>query len=58
MRHVLSSTVLADLGEGVCAFVRGGEVLVAAAVVPGAVVRLPQGWRDVLGVEGLALGVA
>jgi len=47
-----------DLGEGVCAFVRGGEVLVAAAVAPEAVVRLPAGRRDVLGVEGLALGVA
>jgi (1->4)-alpha-D-glucan 1-alpha-D-glucosylmutase len=47
-----------DLGEGVCAFARGGEVVVAAAVAPGAVVRLPAGRRDVLGVEGLALGVA
>jgi (1->4)-alpha-D-glucan 1-alpha-D-glucosylmutase len=47
-----------DLGEGICAFVRGGEVLVAAAVAPEAVVRLPAGRRDVLGVEGLALGVA
>ena len=46
-----------DAGEGVCAFVRGGEVLAAAAVRPGAVVRLPAGWRDVLGLEGLALGV-
>ncbi len=47
-----------DLGEGVCAFARGGEVLVAAAVAPEAIVRLPAGRRDVLGVEGLALGVA
>jgi (1->4)-alpha-D-glucan 1-alpha-D-glucosylmutase len=47
-----------DLGDGVCAFVRGGEVLVAAAVAPEAVVRLPAGRGDVLGVEGLALGVA
>jgi (1->4)-alpha-D-glucan 1-alpha-D-glucosylmutase len=46
-----------DAGEGVCAFVRGGEVLVAAAVQPGATVRVPEGWHDVLGVEGLALGV-
>jgi (1->4)-alpha-D-glucan 1-alpha-D-glucosylmutase len=46
-----------DAGEGVCAFVRGGEVLVAAAVRPEATVRLPEGWRDVLGVEGLALAV-
>jgi (1->4)-alpha-D-glucan 1-alpha-D-glucosylmutase len=46
-----------DAGEGVCAFVRGGEVLVAAAVRPDATVRVPDGWRDVLGVEGLALCV-
>jgi (1->4)-alpha-D-glucan 1-alpha-D-glucosylmutase len=46
-----------DAGEGVCAFERGGEVLVAAAVRPGATVCVPEGWRDVLGVEGLALGV-
>ena len=46
-----------DAGEGVCAFVRGGEVLVAAAVQPDADVVLPGGWRDVLGVEGLALAV-
>jgi (1->4)-alpha-D-glucan 1-alpha-D-glucosylmutase len=46
-----------DAGAGVCAFVRGGAVLVAAAVDPDASVRLPAGWRDVLGVEGLALGV-
>ena len=44
-------------GDGVCAYVRGGEVLVAAAVRPDATVRLPTGWRDVLGVEGLALCV-
>ena len=42
-------------GGGVCAYVRGGEVLVAAAVRPDATVHLPTGWRDVLGVEGLAL---
>ena len=46
-----------DAGEGVCAFVRGGEVLVAAAVRPNAAVRVPAGWHDVLGVEGLALCV-
>jgi (1->4)-alpha-D-glucan 1-alpha-D-glucosylmutase len=44
-------------GEGVCAFMRGGEVLVAAAVRPDAIVRVPEGWHDVLGVEGLALCV-
>jgi (1->4)-alpha-D-glucan 1-alpha-D-glucosylmutase len=46
-----------DAGRGVCAFVRGGEVLAAAAVRPDAVVTLPGGWRDVLGLEGLALCV-
>lgn len=44
-----------DLGPGVCAYVRGGEVLVAAAVRPGTEVSAPAGWRDVLGVPGLAL---
>ena len=44
-------------GDGVCAFVRGGEVLVAAAVTPAARVDLPAGWSDVLGLEGLALAV-
>jgi (1->4)-alpha-D-glucan 1-alpha-D-glucosylmutase len=47
-----------DLGAGVCAFVRGGAVLVAAAVRPDAQVRVPAGWRDVLGLEGLALCLA
>ncbi|MFL5962394.1 MAG: alpha-amylase family glycosyl hydrolase [Gaiellaceae bacterium] len=46
-----------DAGDGVCAFVRGGEVLVAAAVRPGATAHVPDGWHDVLGVEGLALCV-
>jgi (1->4)-alpha-D-glucan 1-alpha-D-glucosylmutase len=45
----------ADLGPGVCAFVRGGSVLVAAAVDPFATPRAPAGWRDVLGVDGLLL---
>ena len=45
-----------DAGPGVCAFVRGGAVLVAAAVRPDAGVALPAGWRDVLGMQGLALG--
>ena len=44
-------------GDGVCAYVRGDEVLVAAAVHSDATVHLPTGWRDVLGVEGLALCV-
>ncbi len=47
----------ADAGDGVCAFVRGGEVLVAVSVCPDARVRVPEGWHDVLGVEGLALCV-
>ena len=46
-----------DAGDGVCAFTRGDEVLVAAAVRPGAQVHAPEGWHDVLGVEGLALCV-
>jgi (1->4)-alpha-D-glucan 1-alpha-D-glucosylmutase len=46
-----------DAGDGVCAFVRGGEVLVAVAVRPDATVRVPEGWHDVLGVDGLALCV-
>ena len=46
-----------DLGPGVCAFVRGGEVLVAAAVRPDTDVVLPDGWHDVLGVDGVALAV-
>jgi len=47
----------ADLGDGVVAYVRGGEVLVAAAVRSSAEVRLPAGWHDVLGLPGLALAV-
>jgi (1->4)-alpha-D-glucan 1-alpha-D-glucosylmutase len=46
-----------DAGDGVCAYVRGGSVFCAAAVRPGARVTVPDGFRDVLGVEGLALGV-
>ena len=46
-----------DLGKGVCAFVRGGAVLAAAAVDPFVVPRAPEGWRDVLGVDGLLLCV-
>jgi (1->4)-alpha-D-glucan 1-alpha-D-glucosylmutase len=44
-----------DLGPGVCAYVRGGSVLVAAAVHPGATPDAPPGWRDVLGLDGLLL---
>jgi (1->4)-alpha-D-glucan 1-alpha-D-glucosylmutase len=46
-----------DLGPDVCAFVRGGEVLVAAGVTPTASPVAPEGWRDVLGVDGLLLCV-
>jgi (1->4)-alpha-D-glucan 1-alpha-D-glucosylmutase len=46
-----------DLGPGVCAFTRGGEVLVAVAVWPDVEPRPPEGWRDVLGVDGIALCV-
>jgi len=44
-----------DLGPGVCAYARGGSVVVAVAVDPRAEVRLAN---DVLGLEGLALGLA
>ena len=46
-----------DLGAGTCAYVRGGEVLVAAAVDPNVTPHAPGGWRDVLGVDGLVLAV-
>jgi (1->4)-alpha-D-glucan 1-alpha-D-glucosylmutase len=46
-----------DLGEGICAFIRGGEVLVAAAVRPDVTPAAPDGWRDVLGIDGLLLCV-
>jgi (1->4)-alpha-D-glucan 1-alpha-D-glucosylmutase len=46
-----------ELGPGVCAYVRGGSVLVAAAVDPFVTPRAPAGWRDVLGVDGLLLCV-
>jgi (1->4)-alpha-D-glucan 1-alpha-D-glucosylmutase len=45
------------LGDGVCAFVRGGDVLAAAAVDPFVTPPVPDGWRDVLGVDGLLLCV-
>jgi (1->4)-alpha-D-glucan 1-alpha-D-glucosylmutase len=46
-----------DLGPGVCAFVRGGSVLAAAAVDPFVTPHAPEGWRDVLEVDGLLLCV-
>ena len=45
------------LGADVCGYVRGGTVLVGAAIRPGADIGLPAGWRDVLGVPGLVLAV-
>jgi (1->4)-alpha-D-glucan 1-alpha-D-glucosylmutase len=36
-----------DLGPDVCAFTRGGEVLVAVSLRPGAEVRVPAPWREV-----------
>jgi (1->4)-alpha-D-glucan 1-alpha-D-glucosylmutase len=44
-----------EIGPGICAFVRGGLVLAAAAVDPFVTPRAPEGWRDVLGVDGLLL---
>jgi (1->4)-alpha-D-glucan 1-alpha-D-glucosylmutase len=46
-----------ELGPGVCAFTRAGEVLVAVATRPDVEPVVPEGWRDVLGVAGLALCV-
>jgi (1->4)-alpha-D-glucan 1-alpha-D-glucosylmutase len=46
-----------ELGPGLCAFTRGDEVLVAVATRPDIEPRLPEGWRDVLGLPGLALAV-
>jgi (1->4)-alpha-D-glucan 1-alpha-D-glucosylmutase len=36
-----------DLGPDVCAFTRGGEVLVAVSVRPRAAARAPEPWREV-----------
>ena len=46
-----------DLGPGVCAYTRGGDVLVAVTTRADADVRLPAGWRDLLGLPGIALCV-
>jgi (1->4)-alpha-D-glucan 1-alpha-D-glucosylmutase len=37
----------ADLGPDVCAFTRGGEVLVAVSLRPRAAARVPEPWREV-----------
>ncbi len=47
-----------DLGRGVCAYTRGGEVLVVVATQPDVGAPVPDGWRDVLGLPGLALCVS
>jgi (1->4)-alpha-D-glucan 1-alpha-D-glucosylmutase len=44
-----------DAGEGLCAFTRGGQILVAVPVRPGAAFTPPAGYRDAL--EGADLGV-
>jgi len=48
---------LVDLGPGVCAYTRGGEVLVAVATWPHVEPKPPAGWREVLGLPGVALCV-
>jgi len=45
------------LGAGICAYTRGGEVLVAAALEPNVSPQSPEGWRDMLGIDGLLLCV-
>jgi (1->4)-alpha-D-glucan 1-alpha-D-glucosylmutase len=40
-----------DLGPGVCAYLRGGEILVAVPVRPGARVEVPDGFADALDLE-------
>src|SRR5581483_10333613 len=40
-----------DAGDDVCAFTRGGELLVAVPVRPGGRFEAPSGWRDVLGAD-------
>ena len=44
-----------DAGGGLCAFTRGGDVLVAVPTRPGARFEPPAGYRDVL--DGAGLGV-
>jgi len=46
-----------DLGPGICSYTRGEEVLVAVATRADLDVAVPDGWRDVLGLPGLALCV-
>ena len=44
-----------DLGPEVCAYVRGGEVLVAVAVREAVEPQTPSGWRELLRLPGLAV---
>jgi len=44
-----------DLGQNVCAYVRGGELLVAVGVREGVDPRTPSGWRELLRMPGLAV---
>jgi (1->4)-alpha-D-glucan 1-alpha-D-glucosylmutase len=46
-----------ELGPGVCAYTRGGEVLVAVGTRPDVEPQAPAGWRDMLGLPGLVLAV-
>jgi (1->4)-alpha-D-glucan 1-alpha-D-glucosylmutase len=46
-----------DLGPGVCAFTRGGTVLVAVSVRDGARFEAPRGWNVVFEWPGLLLAV-
>jgi hypothetical protein len=46
-----------DLGGGIVAYVRGGEVLVAGAVAPDVAAHAPDGWADLLDLDGLVLAV-
>jgi (1->4)-alpha-D-glucan 1-alpha-D-glucosylmutase len=40
-----------DMGDGVCAFVRGGEVLVVVPVRDVPLPAAPAGWREIIGGE-------
>ncbi|HEY2310881.1 MAG TPA: hypothetical protein VGH46_07190, partial [Gaiellaceae bacterium] len=40
-----------DAGSDVCAYLRGGEILVAVPLRPGARVHVPDGFADVLGLD-------
>jgi (1->4)-alpha-D-glucan 1-alpha-D-glucosylmutase len=44
-----------DLGPDVCAYVRGGEVLVAVAVRHGVEPEAPSGWRELIRLPGLTV---